>query len=97
MRYSIITVCRNNLNGLQRTCESIEAQSFSDFEWIVIDGASTDGTVEFMTNKVQDNISFFSEPDEGLYDAMNKGIDKASGDYLIFMNSGDQFMSGNSL
>lgn len=97
MRFSIITVCRNNLPGLQRTWESIKAQTYAGFEWIVIDGASTDGTAGFLTNLDYDKTSFVSEPDEGLYHAMNKGIKMAKGDYMVFMNSGDLFMSERTL
>jgi len=88
---SIITINRNNLDGLKATYNSIISQSHNDWEWIVIDGASTKGDKSFLEQH-QDDISYWcSEPDSGVYNAMNKGIAKASGNYLIFMNSGDTF------
>lgn len=87
--FSIITICRDNLLELKNTYDSISKQSLNDFEWIVIDGDSTDGTRKWL---VETAISIWlSEPDEGIYDAMNKGISIANGKYLIFMNSGDRF------
>lgn len=83
--FTIITVVRNNLDGLKRTAQSVQGQSFRDFEWHVVDGASTDGSQNFLA------AITVSEPDGGIYDAMNKGIGRAQGDYLIFMNAGDSF------
>lgn len=88
---SIITVTYNNLAGLLETARSVHAQSFRDFEWVIVDGASSDGTVEAFNEGKFAGARFTSEPDKGLYDAMNKGIDRATGDYLIFMNGGDAF------
>lgn len=87
-QFSIITVTLNNLFGLRRTYDSITSQSFENYEWIVIDGNSTDGTQEFLKQK---SSNYISENDNGIYDAMNKGINRATGNYLIFMNSGDYF------
>lgn len=84
--FSIITITRNNLDGLKRTQQSLAAQSFRGFEWIVIDGNSTDGTKDHLQSL---NAVTVSEPDGGIYDAMNKGIDRANGDYLLFLNAGD--------
>lgn len=88
---SIITVVFNNLSGLQKTWESVKSQLDSDWEWLVIDGGSSDGTVAFMDRLKESDarISFVSEKDNGLYDAMNKGIRLAKGKYLWFVNSGD--------
>lgn len=90
MKLSIITVVYNNLIGLQRTAASILPLP-EKMEWIIIDGASSDGTKEFIASLSSQNITFISEPDHGIFDAMNKGIPLASGEYLIFMNSGDYF------
>ena len=91
MRYSIITVNYNNKMGLIRTIESVEKQTCKDYEYIIIDGGSDDGSVEVM-KKYKKNITYcVSEPDKGIYNAMNKGILKSVGEYLIFMNSGDCF------
>ena len=94
---SIITICFNNKEEIERTCESISKQTFQDFEWIVIDGGSTDGTLDIL-NKYKDRINvLISEPDKGRYNAMNKGILKAQGYWLNFMNGGDTFHSDNVL
>ncbi|MDX1680721.1 MAG: glycosyltransferase family 2 protein [Akkermansiaceae bacterium] len=95
--FSIITICRNEEAGIRETCESIVSQTFEDFEWIIIDGGSTDGTLDILSDYEEHISSLVSEPDEGLYDAMNKGIAKASGAYLIFMNGGDRFASEKAL
>ncbi|PCJ98215.1 MAG: hypothetical protein COA45_08690 [Zetaproteobacteria bacterium] len=101
--FSIITITLNNLTGLQKTYKSIEKQSFTDVQWIVIDGNSTDDTVDFLrqrrTNTRSDKIpfSFISEEDHGIYDAMNKGIAQANGHYLLFLNAGDELANENTL
>lgn len=89
--FSIITVTKDNLRGFLATQKSIEAQSFEQYEWIVIDGNSTDGTKEYLPHGA------VSEPDRGIYDAMNKGIERAKGDYLIFLNAGDLFADADIL
>ena len=85
-KLSIITVALNNLSGLKKTSASLETQTYRDFEWIVVDGASNDGTGEWLAGT---NAAWISEPDSGLYDAMNKGLERAKGDYLLFLNAGD--------
>lgn len=91
MKYSIITVNFNNMNGLRKTIESVIHQTFRDFEFIIIDGGSTDGSIDVI-REYDTLIDFWvSEHDKGIYNAMNKGIAKATGDYLNFMNSGDCF------
>lgn len=95
--FSIITVCRNNIEGLKATYQSIRTQSYRDYEWIVIDGASTDGTRSFLELLPPDGCRWISEPDRGLYDAMNKGIVMAAGRYLFFLNGGDRFASSDVL
>lgn len=89
--FSIITVCLNNLDGLKRTLLSVQKQTGIIFEWIVMDGGSSDGSVEFLSKLDMELFVWVSEKDDGLYDAMNKGIGYARGQYLIFLNSGDEF------
>ena len=91
MTYSIVTICYNNLLGLIKTRESIVSQTFKDYEWIVIDGGSTDGTKEFLQCHSDEFAYWCSEKDKGVYNAQNKGIAIAKGDYIICMNSGDVF------
>jgi len=91
MKISIITVCRNDLSGLQRTFASIRTQDCTEFEWWVVDGASNDGTKAWLEKKHLYDGGWLSEADEGIYDAMNKGAERATGNYLVFMNSGDSF------
>lgn len=92
--FSVITVTRNNLSGLKQTHKSILCQTCEDYEWVVIDGASNDGTPDFLRDK---NAHWISEVDHGIYDAMNKGIERANGQYLIFMNAGDCFATCGTL
>lgn len=98
IKFSLITITMNNLAGLQKTTASVLEQTCPDFEWIIVDGASKDGTLDFLsTLPKQGNFLQVSEPDRGLYDAMNKGIDHAKGDYLLFLNAGDCLASSNTL
>ena len=97
MRYSIITVNYNNKDGLEMTIKSVLGQTCKDFEYIIIDGGSTDGSVEVIKKYATQIDYWVSEPDSGVYNAMNKGIKKASGDYLNFMNSGDTYHSTTAL
>ena len=111
MKLTIITVNRNNAEGLRKTIQSVLAQSFQDFEYVIVDGNSTDNSVEVIREELMQSgfgkdaclaqkellkaqrsaitIQWLSEPDTGIYNAMNKGIGMASGDYLLFLNSGD--------
>lgn len=89
-KLSIVTICFRNLAGLRKTIESLLDQTCHDFEQWVIDGGSDDGTVEYLQNlKVPWNLKWISEKDKGIYDAMNKGTARASGDYIWYLNSGD--------
>lgn len=97
MKISIITINLNNRDGLKRTIESVISQTFSDFEWILIDGNSTDGSKDLIREYSSYFAYWVSETDKGIYNAMNKGVDHANGDYVIFMNSGDCFASNNVL
>ena len=89
---SIITITRNDLHGLKSSLQSIVNQNCSsdDFEWIVIDGDSSDGSVDYLQNLSPDfYFTYISEKDSGIFDAMNKGVKKISGQYLLFLNAGD--------
>ena len=97
IKLSIITINYNNKNGLQKTIDSVISQSYKDFEWIIIDGGSTDGSKELIEQYSQYITYWVSEPDNGIYHAMNKGILRAKGKYLQFLNSGDAFHSNNIL
>lgn len=89
LQLSIITINRNNAAGLRKTIESVVSQTYTDFEYIIIDGASTDESVDVI-KEYADRITYWvSEPDTGIYNAMNKGILKANGEYCLFLNSGD--------
>jgi len=89
MKLSIITVNLNNREGLLKTIDSVLAQTFRDFEWIVIDGGSSDGSRELIEEHASHFSYWVSEPDDGIYNAMNKGMAHASGEYCHFLNSGD--------
>lgn len=91
MKLSIITINYNNFDGLQKTMQSVFSQSFKDFEYIVIDGGSDDGSKELIEQNSSKITYWVSESDNGIYHAMNKGIKKAKGDYVFFLNSGDTF------
>ncbi|WP_370000556.1 glycosyltransferase family 2 protein [Winogradskyella sp.] len=86
---SIITINYNNAEGLKLTMESVAAQTWRDFEHILIDGNSTDNSVTIIKSFDYKNLIWVSEPDSGIYNAMNKGISRASGRYVLFLNSGD--------
>ena len=97
MKLSIITVNLNNKDGLQKTIDSVISQTFKDFEWIVIDGGSTDGSRELI-EQYADHVAYWvSELDKGIYNAMNKGIKAAKGEYLQFLNSGDWLWEASTL
>jgi len=88
---SIITVNLNDVEGLKRTMTSVFEQTFREFEYIVIDGGSTDGSKEYIESHSDKIDTWVSEKDSGIYNAMNKGIKVANGEYLLFLNSGDHF------
>jgi len=107
VKLSIITINYNNKEGLEKTLNSVKVQTFKNFELIVIDGGSTDGSIQTIENYSEIINYWLSEKDNGIYDAENKGILKAKGDYFLFLNSGDilvnrivlekvsHFLSGN--
>lgn len=101
MKLSIITVNLNNAIGLQRTMESVVNQSYSQFEYIIVDGASTDGSVQVAESIIGQRkglaVILLSEKDSGIFNAMNKGIQKCSGDYILFLNSGDYLVDSDAL
>ena len=91
MKLSIITVVYNNVEGIKSALESVISQDYLQIEYIVVDGGSTDGTIEII-NEYLDKISvFISEPDKGIYDALNKGVLRASGDVIAILHSDDKF------
>jgi glycosyltransferase involved in cell wall biosynthesis len=93
MKLSIITINLNNSAGLKQTVESVIGQIFKDYEFIVIDGGSTDGSLDVIRSHTDKIAHWVSEPDTGIYNAMNKGLRAARGDYVCFLNSGDRFCS----
>lgn len=88
MKISIVTIVRNNASQIRETMDSVLNQGFPDLEYIVIDGASTDGTVREIEAYGDRLAAFVSEPDGGIYDAMNKGIARATGDVIGLINAG---------
>ena len=96
-RISVVTVCYNAVDCIEQTMLSVLDQTYHDIEYIIIDGGSTDGTVDII-KKYADRLAYWiSEPDKGIYDAMNKGIAVATGDYINFMNAGDTFRDQSSI
>jgi glycosyltransferase involved in cell wall biosynthesis len=95
MIISIITVTLNNAAGLEKTIGSVRAQTCRDYEFIIIDGSSTDNSKEIIESNKDIIHHFISEPDKGIFDAMNKGLNIATGDFVIFLNSGDSFYDKN--
>ena len=91
MKISVITINYNNREGLRKTVESVVNQTYNDFEYIIIDGGSIDGSIDVIEEYSTKIDYWVSEPDKGIYNAMNKGTDVAKGEYCIFMNSGDTF------
>ena len=101
--FSIVTITFNASSCLPRTLQSVAAQQYPHVEHLLIDGASTDGTVEMISNYLEQRsasshrVKMWSEPDKGLYDAMNKGLARATGDYVLFLNAGDCLPNSNTL
>ncbi|SMD05237.1 glycosyltransferase family 2 protein [Pedobacter nyackensis] len=89
-KLSVITIVYNNVKDIERTMLSVLNQTYPNIEYIIIDGASKDGTKDIIYNYKSRLAQFISEPDKGIYDAMNKGLSLATGDYVLFMNSGDE-------
>ena len=96
-KLSVITINLNNATGLHKTIESVVNQTFRDFEYIIIDGSSKDGSLDII-KEYKTKLSFWvSEPDNGIYNAMNKGIKVATGEYCLFLNSGDYLLDSTIL
>lgn len=93
MKLSIITINYNNLKGLKKTMSSVINQTWQEFEYLIIDGGSNDGSAEYIESQSKHIDYWVSESDKGIYNAMNKGILKATGEYLLFLNSGDHLFS----
>lgn len=96
-KLSVITVTYNAEKTLERTLRSVQEQTYPHLEHVIVDGASHDGTIHLINTYARDNVKWVSEPDRGLYDAMNKGITMASGDYLCFLNAGDTFYDAETV
>ncbi|QMU27563.1 glycosyltransferase family 2 protein [Adhaeribacter radiodurans] len=95
IKISIITINYNNVIGLEETIKSVVGQTYTNIEYIIIDGGSSDGSVNIIKENKNHIYYWVSEPDNGIYHAMNKGLAKANGDFLIFLNSGDYLCSNN--
>lgn len=92
LKISVVTVCYNAAKTIEETIKSVLEQAYDNIEYIIIDGGSTDGTVDIIKKYTNDIAYWVSEPDRGIYDAMNKGIDAATGDYIININVGDKLL-----
>lgn len=94
---SLITISRNNAVGIEKTIQSVINQTYNNIEYIIIDGASTDGTVNIIEKYNKQITYWISEPDSGIYNAMNKGIKRSKGDYIVFLNSGDELYESQTM
>ncbi len=94
---SVITVVYNNVQHIERTLLSVINQTYPNIEYLVIDGDSNDGTLNIINQYKESIMKIISEPDKGIYDAMNKGLKMATGDYVLFMNSGDEIYAENTV
>ena len=93
LKFSIVTVCRNAEGSIEKTIRSVTEQTYSDIEYIIIDAVSTDSTLAIVDKYKSKVARVVSEPDKGIYDAMNKGVSYATGDYVFFLNAGDLLIS----
>ncbi len=96
-KLTVITVVYNNVRDIERTILSVINQTYPNIEYLIIDGASTDGTKAVIQRYADRITRWISEPDQGIYDAMNKGLTLASGDYVLFMNSGDEIYAATTV
>ncbi len=95
LKISVITICHNNENDIRKTIESVVAQSYNNIEYIIVDGASTDNTLNIIRQFGEEIDKIISEPDRGIYDAINKGIRAASGDVIGLIHAGDRLFDGD--
>lgn len=93
VKISIVTICYNVAEDLKKTIQSVSTQTYTNIEFIIVDGNSSDNTLNVISKHEGIITKWISEPDKGIYDAMNKGIDMSTGDWIIFMNAGDEFYS----
>jgi len=96
-KLSVITIVYNNVKDIERTMRSVINQTYQNIEYVVVDGLSTDGTLEIIHQYEKHINTLISERDQGIYDAMNKGLAAGTGDYVIFMNSGDEFYAADTV
>ena len=96
-KLTVITIVYNNVRHIERTLQSVINQTYTNLEYIVVDGLSTDGTLDVIHQHKDKIAILISEKDKGIYDAMNKGLALATGDYVIFMNSGDTFYAPDTV
>lgn len=94
---TVITVVYNNVHDIERTITSVVRQTYPHIEYIIVDGSSTDGTVDVIKRYTEHLSKWVSEPDKGIYDAMNKGLALATGEYVLFMNSGDEIYAEDTV
>lgn len=94
---TIITVVYNNVRDIERTIRSVIGQTYPYIQYVIVDGKSTDGTLEIIKRYAEQVSNWVSEPDKGIYDAMNKGLARATGDYVLFMNSGDELYASDTV
>ena len=95
-KVTVITVVYNNVSKIEKTIQNVLKQTYSELEYVVVDGASTDGTTDII-KKYNENIKWISEPDKGIYDAMMKGVRMATGEWVLFRNCGDFFFKPTSI
>ena len=96
MKFSLITATYNSLSSIHSVLDSVRAQTHSDIEWIIVDGGSTDGTLDFIKENEKYIDKYVSEKDKGIYDALNKGVKMASGDVIGFLHS-DDFLASSEI
>ncbi|SMO60641.1 glycosyltransferase family 2 protein [Solitalea koreensis] len=94
---SVITIVYNGADLIARTMKSVLSQTYSNIEYIIVDGASTDNTLDLIKKQEAQIALWVSEKDKGIYDAMNKGLELATGDYILYMNAGDQFFANDTV